>query len=191
MPETLFKKVRSAVKNWWMHLLIGILFIIMGIWVISTPIASYLSLSIFFSVLMFVSGLFELIFAISNAKNIEGWGWYLTAAIIDFVIGVILISYPGITAAILPFFVAFWVMFKGFSAIGVALEMRHYKAGMWGWMLFFGIIAIIFAFMIIDNPAIGGLSIVYLTAFAFFSIGIFRIALALKLRSLHKFLMDS
>jgi uncharacterized membrane protein HdeD (DUF308 family) len=186
MAETLLKTVRSAVKNWWMHLLIGILFIIMGVWVMSTPIASYLTLAIFFSVLMFLSGLFELVFAISNARNIDGWGWYLVAAIIDFIVGVILISYPGITITILPFFVAFWVMFKGFSAIGVAIEMRHYRAGSWGWMLFFGNIAIIFAIMIIDNPAIGGLSIVYLTAFAFFSIGVFRIALALKLRSLHK-----
>jgi len=188
MPETLFKKVKSAIKNWWVHLLLGVLFIIMGIWVMSTPISSYLSLSIFFSVLMFISGLSELIFAISNSRNIDGWGWYLTAAIIDFVVGVILISDPAITAVILPYFVAFWIMFKGFSAIGVAIEMRHYKVGVWGWMLFFGIVAIIFAFMIIDNPAIGGLSIVYLTAFAFFSIGIFRIALALKLKGLHKFL---
>jgi uncharacterized membrane protein HdeD (DUF308 family) len=186
MAQTLFKTVKTAVKNWWVHLLVGILFIIMGIWVFSTPIASYITLSIFFSILMFISGLFELIFAISNAKNIDSWGWYLTAAIIDFIVGIILISYPGITITILPFFVAFWVMFKGFSAIGVAIEMRHYRVGSWGLMLLFGIIAIIFAIMIIDNPAIGGFSIVYLTALAFFSIGIFRIALALKLRSLHK-----
>lgn len=164
----------------------GVLFIIMGIWVMSTPIASYITLSIFFSVLMFISGLFELIFAISNRKNIDGWGWYLTAAIIDFIIGVVLISYPSITITILPFFVAFWIMFKGFSAIGVAIDMRHYKTGSWGLMLFFGIIAIIFAILIIDNPLLGGLSIVYLTTFALFSIGIFRIALAFKLRSLHK-----
>lgn len=190
MPEALFKKVKSAVKNWWVHLLMGVLFIIMGIWIWSTPVSSYLALSVFFSVLMFISGLFELIFAISNAKNIDGWGWYLTAAVIDFIIGIILISYPGITATILPFFVAFWVMFKGFSAIGVAIEMKQHKVSAWGWMLFFGIIAIIFAIMIIDNPLIGGLSIVYLTAFAFFSIGIFRIALAFKLRSLHKFLTE-
>jgi uncharacterized membrane protein HdeD (DUF308 family) len=186
MQETLFKTVRSAIKNWWVHVLLGILLLIMGAWVMATPISSYITLSIFFSVLMFISGLAELVFAISNAKNIDGWGWYLTAAIIDFVVGVILISYPGITITILPFFVAFWVLFKGFSAIGVAIEMRHYKVGSWGMMLFFGIIAIIFAIMIIDNPLIGGLSIVYLTAFAFFSIGIFRIALGLKLRNLHK-----
>lgn len=186
MAETFFKTVKTAIKNWWVHLLLGVLFIIMGIWVISTPISSYITLSIFFSVLMFLSGLFELIFAVGNTKNIDGWGWYLTAAIIDFIIGIILISYPGITIAVLPFFVAFWVMFKGFSAIGVAIEMKHYKVGSWGWMLFMGIVAIILAIMIIDNPVLGGLSIVYLTAFAFFSIGIFRIALGIKLRGLHK-----
>ena len=70
----LIKTVRSAIKNWWVHLLLGILLIIMGAWVMTTPISSYITLSIFFSVLMFISGLTELIFAISNAKNIDGWG---------------------------------------------------------------------------------------------------------------------
>ncbi|MFT4152273.1 HdeD family acid-resistance protein [Parafilimonas sp.] len=190
MPETFFKTVKSAIKNWWVHLLIGILFIIMGIWVISTPVSSYISLSIFFSVLMFISGLFELVFAIANAKNIDGWGWYLTAAAIDFIVGIILISYPSVTITILPFFVAFWIMFKGISAIGVSIEMKSYNVSSWGWMLFMGIVAIIFAIMIIDNPLIGGLSIVYLTALAFFCIGIFRITLGLKLRSLHKRLQE-
>ena len=34
----LIETVRSAIKNWWVHLLLGILLIIMGAWVMTTPI---------------------------------------------------------------------------------------------------------------------------------------------------------
>jgi len=186
MPEALFKTLKVAVKNWWIHLLAGILFIIVGCWVISTPISSYVGLSILFSVIMFASGLSELIFVSANSKNLDGWGWYLAAAIFDFLIGLVLVAYPGLTMSVLPLLVAFWLMFKGFSAIGISLDLRHYKVSIWGWLLLAGIIAVLFAFLILMNPAIGGLSIVLTTGLAFISIGVFRIMLALRLRRLHE-----
>ena len=186
MTQSIFKTVKTSVKNWWVHLLIGILFVIMGFWVMFTPLASYIGLSIFFSVIIFISGLVEIIFAVSNRDQIDGWGWFLAAAIFDFLFGIILISYPGITITILPILLAFWLMFKGFSAIGTSIDLKHYKVSAWGWLLFVGIACILFAVLIIANPLIGGLSIVYMTAFAFISIGIFRIMLSLKLRKMHQ-----
>jgi len=185
MNQTLLKTVKNSVKNWWVYLLTGIFFVIMSIWVMLTPLSSYIGLSVFFSILMFLSGLAELMFVASNSKEIDGWGWYLAAAIIDFLIGLILLIYPSITMTILPLLVAFWIMFKGFAAVGISLDLRNYKANGWGWLLFAGIVAILFAFLIIANPVIGGVSIVYATSLALLCIGIFRIGLALRLRKLH------
>lgn len=185
---TLAQKITTAVKNWWLSVLIGVLFIVMGIWVLATPVSSFISLSIFFGVLMFISGLTEVIFALANRDEIDNWGWYFAGALIDFLLGIVLVAYPGITMTILPLLLGFWLMFKGFSAIGISLDMRRYKGSMWGWLFFGGLLAVLFSFLIIANPIIGGISIVYMIALALVTIGIVRIALGLRLRSLHNFI---
>jgi len=48
------ESVLSAVKHWWVSLLLGIVFVAAGIWVAMTPLSSYVALSIFFSAAIFV-----------------------------------------------------------------------------------------------------------------------------------------
>ncbi|CAB1276172.1 HdeD family acid-resistance protein [Candidatus Nitrosacidococcus tergens] len=184
--EKITKKTEETytIKNWWTHLVVGILFIIGGFWVLKTPMASYLALSVFFSVMMFVSGISGISFALSNKNKIHGWGWHLAGGIIDFILGIILIIYPQITMIILPILFAFWVMFRGFWAIGVAIELQKFKVRYWWISLILGILSLILSFILIDNPLFAGISIIFLTAFTFFSFGLTQIFLAFDLRSL-------
>jgi uncharacterized membrane protein HdeD (DUF308 family) len=87
--------------------------------------------------------------------------------------------------AVIPFIVAFWFMFRGFSAIGFSIDLSRYGVKGWGWYLVFGILAILCSMAIIWQPAVGALSVVYIIAFAFMFIGVFRIMLAFDLKSLH------
>ena len=54
--KTFIDKMDYAVKNWWLSLLVGLLYIIVAIYLMFAPLASYVALSILFSVSMFVSG---------------------------------------------------------------------------------------------------------------------------------------
>ena len=85
--KTFIDKMDYAVKNWWLSLLVGLLYIIVAIYLMFAPLASYVALSILFSVSMFVSGLFEIAFALANKKGISSWGWYLAGGIIDLILG--------------------------------------------------------------------------------------------------------
>lgn len=172
------------IKNWWLLLLLGIAFILVGIWTIRTPLVSYLSLAIIFASFMFVSGIFSLIFSIANRKEIDDWGWHLAGAMFDFIIGAILFFYPAITMALLPFMVAFYFLFKGFATFGFAHDMRRYGDKGWGWLVFSGLLSTVFAIIILFNPSLGGLTIVVFTAFAFFSLGFFNLVLAFSLKRL-------
>ena len=67
--KTFIDKMDYAVKNWWLSLLVGLLYIIVAIYLMFAPLASYVALSILFSVSMFVSGLFEIAFALANKKG--------------------------------------------------------------------------------------------------------------------------
>jgi len=184
--RTFTDKVNSAVKNWWVSLLLGILYIALAIFLLMNPMATYVTLSILFSAFMFVSGIFEIIFAVNNKDNISSWGWYLAGGILDLLIGILLIAIPGLSMEVLPFILAFWLMFRGFTGIGVAIDMRRYGVTNWGWVVFLSIIAILFAVGIIWMPAIGALSFVFIAAYAFIAFGIFRIMLAFELKNLHK-----
>ena len=182
MATTIISSAQSAVKNWWISLLLGILYIIAGVWVFQTPLASYVSLSIIFSIFIFVSGISQIIFSISNKNDIDGWGWYLAGGILDLIIGILLISHPLMTMTILPFYVGFWLLFQGFLVIGLSFQFKSADVPNWGWLLFLGIMTLLFSFLLLANPIFAGLSIIYMTAFAFISAGISRIFLAIGLK---------
>lgn len=184
--RTFKDQIYSTIKNWWVSLVLGILYIALAIFLLLNPLATYITLSILFAAFMFISGIFEIIFAVNNKDNISSWGWYLAGGIIDLLIGIMLIAIPGLSMEVLPFILAFWLMFRGFSGVGTAMDMRRYGTRNWGWVLFIAIVAVLFAIAILWVPAAGALSFVFITAYAFMAFGIFRIVLAFEMRNLYK-----
>jgi len=184
--NTIKENLIYAVKNWWISLLVGALFVIAGIMIMFTPISSYITLSILFSMFLIIAGVLEVVFAIRNKNNLSGWAWYLAGGIIDLVIGIYLIVNPAVSMAVLPYILAFWLIFRGISIIGYSLDLKKYNVKGWGWYLFFGILAILCAIAIFWQPGVGALSIVYLVAFTMLFIGVFRIVLAFELKSIGK-----
>jgi len=67
--KTINNPLGYAVKNWWLSLLLGILYVLAGICVLFTPIASYIAISILFSISLIVGGIFEIVFAMNNKKR--------------------------------------------------------------------------------------------------------------------------
>ncbi len=184
MSPTIFKKIKEAVKYWWLLLLTGLILVAVGILVFASPATAYLSLSILFGASILIIGFFETVFAISARRSLEGWGWTLASGLLDIAIGSYLLMYPAVTMAILPFVLGFWLLFRGFSAIGFSLDIKSYGDSNWGWFLLFAIGIIFFAFMILAVPAFGVANIIVWTGLAFIVAGVFRIFIALKLRKL-------
>lgn len=89
-----------------------------------SPFSGYEALSILFSVSMLVSGLLEISFAVSNRQRVSSWGWYLAGGIIDMILGFYLIAYPLLSMEVIPFIIAFWLMFRGFSSAGYAMDLK-------------------------------------------------------------------
>ena len=109
--ETVFNEIQHSVKNWWTSLLLGIVYIIVALWLMFSPVSTYVALSIIFSVSMLISGILEIIFAFSNRKGVPSWGWYIVGGLIDLVLGIYLIAYPMVSMEVIPFIIAFWLMF--------------------------------------------------------------------------------
>lgn len=128
-----------AVKNWWMSLLLGLLYIAVALCLLFAPVSSYVALSVIFSISILVSGILEIFFAAGNKKTISSWGWYLAGGIIDLLIGIYLVFYPLVSMELIPFIVAFWLMFRGFTLCGYSTDLKRYGTKDWDgiWCLAF------------------------------------------------------
>lgn len=122
----------------------------------------------------------------SNRKGVPSWGWYIVGGLIDLVLGIYLIAYPMVSMEVIPFIIAFWLMFRGFSSTGYSIDLKRYGTRDWGWYMAFGILAILCSLLILWQPAIGALYAVYMISFAFLIIGLFRVMLSFELKNLHK-----
>ena len=129
--KTFIDKMDYAVKNWWLSLLVGLLYIIVAIYLMFAPLASYVALSILFSVSMFVSGLFEIAFALANKKGISSWGWYLAGGIIDLILGILailcsigVIWQPALGAFTLVYMIAYALLIIGIFRVMLSFELK-------------------------------------------------------------------
>ena len=102
------------------------------------------------------------------------------------ILGIYLIAYPMVSMEVIPFIIAFWLMFRGFSSTGYSIDLKRYGTRDWGWYMAFGILAIICSLLILWQPAIGALYAVYMISFTFLIIGLFRVMLSFELKNLHK-----
>lgn len=182
MSPTLLKTVKNAVNHWYIPLIVGILFILCSIYVFKTPVESYLSLSLLFSFAFLIAGIMEIVFSISNRKEIDNWGWLLFSGILSLILGVILISNPALSVILLPIYVGFGLMFRSVSAMSTSFELKSYGITDWIGMFLLGLAGLIFSIIMIWNPVLGGISIVYWTALSLLSLGIFGIYYSFQLR---------
>jgi uncharacterized membrane protein HdeD (DUF308 family) len=179
-------QIKALARNWYLELIIGIIFVAVGVWVFFTPLSSYLALSVFFAITFLLTGVMKTIFAFSSRKNVEGWGWSFAGGIIETLIGVLLVSKPLLSMAVLPFYVGFALLFRSSLAIGLSFELSRLRTPDWGWLLFFGILGLILAFIMLFDSAFAGLTIVAYTAMAFISTGIFQVFLSFRLKKLNE-----
>lgn len=191
MKSTLLEAVRSTVKFWWVSLLVGILALIVGIWSLTDPLTTLGALTIFFVASLFVSGVFDITFAISNRKILDGWGWTLTLGIISVIFSIVLLSRPIESLLVLVALAGFWVMFTSVASITGAVEMQRLGFRDWGWLLAFGILGVILSFLMIINPAFTSSMIVAIFAASMIFYGFVRIFYSFKLRKINKYIKEA
>lgn len=181
----ILKKVKNSVKHWYIPLIIGLIFIALGIWTFMSPAESFLSLTILFIWAFIVGGIFEIFFAVTNKEELDHWGWELASGILTLAIGIIMALNPAISLVTLPFYVGFVIMFRSIMAISSSIELKKYGVLDWGNLMAMGILGLILSFILLWNPMLAGLSIVVWTGMALIIIGGYAIYFATKLKKLH------
>ena len=182
MTQTVLKGAVKAVKNWWLLALLGIGLILLGFWVFRNPGGTLLGLATFFSIMLFISSISSILFAISNRETMHGWGRNLAGGVLELMIAIVLLRHPGLAGLALNFILGFWIMFRGTQLISMSFEMRNYGLTKWGWVFAGGLLASIFAFCILVDPLAGAVTIAVWAGLSLIMAGIFNIFVAMTLR---------
>lgn len=183
IPE---KQLAKAVKNWWIHLIIGGIFVGVGLQIWQTPEASYYSLSRLFATILPIVGIAQIYYSVSNRKLLVGWSWYLSNGTFDLIVGFILLSKSIISPELLPYFIGLWLTLKGINGVSLAIDIKEYGVKIWWWMLVAYIIIGVLGVFVVINPIASFASLALLTSGAFVFLGLAMIGSAMHIRQLHK-----
>lgn len=185
--ENVFEKTKLPIKNWWVMLISGILLFALGVVVFFFPGESYLTLAIWFGVLMLAGGIAELIVALSNRSFFINRGWTIASGVINILLGIILCCNPSISALMLPLLLGFWMMNYSFIMIGFGGDLSGLHIAGSGWTIAGGILLMLLSFCIIFFPVRLGIPfVVILIGISLIITGIMLYAMSLKLRNIHK-----
>jgi len=187
MKPFFISPLSKALKFWYVPLLVGLLFIGAAIAAFVSPASSYLALAMLFSLGFMFSGIFEIIFSVANRNQLDNWGWFLVFGIATFVIGVLLLTNPILSMAVLALYVGFIILFRSISTLSFALDIKKYGSPGWGWLLALGILGTVFSIILIWNPVFAGMTIIFWTGMAFLLSGAFGIFFSIQLRKLHQY----
>ena len=114
-------------RGFWMHLLGGILYVVLGFFLIQRPLAAAALFTLMLAAAFFVGGLFRIIFALS--ERFCGWVWVLLNGIVTLVLGCLIWQeWPETAFWVIGLFVGIDMLMAGWSLVITALAVRGVAA---------------------------------------------------------------
>lgn len=106
-----------------LHLLIAILFGLVGVLMVARPVISAEALTFVMSLFFLLSGLYQLIVALWT--HLPGWGWHALNGIIAAVMGVLILAqWPVSGLWVIGLFVGIDLIFYGWAWVALALDLH-------------------------------------------------------------------
>ena len=156
----LIERSKQAVRYWWLMLLIGIALFVLGILVFVYPAQSYVSMAVLFGWVILAAGILEVVLSASSDHFVTGRGWMLAGGVIQIILGLILVFNVALSAVTLPIVLGFWLLFRGFSTIGLGGDMRAMGISGAGWTIVGGVLLLLCALWMLFQPLVFGTAFV-------------------------------
>jgi uncharacterized membrane protein HdeD (DUF308 family) len=168
-------------KHWWQIALRGFLALIFGILVLAWPGVALAILAIIFGAYVFVDGIFTLVAAVNYKAGAGRRTWLFIRGIAGIVVGLITFFWPAITALALVIIIAAWALVTGVMELIFAFKANQDSAIRWMFAIS-GILSLILGALMLAQPIIGALVIVWVIGAYAVLAGILLIILGFRLR---------
>jgi uncharacterized membrane protein HdeD (DUF308 family) len=121
--ELLIASMRSRWR--WAHVLMAILFLFAACWSFASPFGAFWALAAIFGLLLIFRGSLDLLTSISSREINPAWWLGLSAGVLEILLGfwVSQQEFPA-RALLLVLWIGFFALFRGFSDVLLAFEVR-------------------------------------------------------------------
>ena len=168
-------------RNWWALALRGLFAVVFGLLAFALPGPTLVALVILFGAYSLVDGIFALVAAVRAAEAHERWWLFVLEGIAGIAAGLITFMWPGITALVLLYLIAWWALITGIFEIAAAIRLRKEITGEWVLALG-GVASVIFGLILLFRPGTGALAVVWLIGTYALVFGLLLLLLAFRLR---------
>ena len=172
---------RLLADTWWLVALRGIAAIVFGILAFVWPKITLLTLVWLYGAYAFINGVVALVQAFTGPKEGRRTGALVFQGIISIVVGVIAFFVPGITALALLLLIAAWAIVSGIFEIVTAVRLRKVISHEW-LMIGAGILSVVFGILLMLQPAVGAVAMIWWIGGFAIVFGFLLVALAFRLR---------
>ncbi len=171
-----------VIRNWKLILVRGLISLIFGIIILSWPEATTKVIIFLFGLYVLINGIVHVAEAGVSISRKEKWGLSMVLGLLGFLIGIIVLSRPGLAFGALVFLIGVFLIVYGFMELYAAFEL---EATM-GLRLLFGISAvasIVVGVIFVLNLELGAWTVILLVGIYALFVGILRVVLAFMVRS--------
>jgi uncharacterized membrane protein HdeD (DUF308 family) len=168
-------------RNWWALALRGLFAILFGVAAFAWPSLTLAALVILFGAYALVDGVFALIAAVRAAEAHERWWLFVLEGLAGIIVGIITFVWPGITALVLLYLIAWWALVTGVLEIAAAIRLRRVIRREWTLVLG-GLASVIFGLLLLYRPGAGALAVIWLIGIYALVFGVLFLMLGFRLR---------
>lgn len=167
MTQDVQGRVAAVLRSvWWLPVLRGVLMIVLGLLLLVEPLGTLVALVWVFGVFAVVDGAVVLLQALL-ARGRPGFGWLVAEGLVSIGFGALIMLWPDVTALVLFYLLALWVLVLGVTAVIVAVTQYRARDLAWSGTLVFGLVGFLFGLLLAIKPQ--GTVDVILTVYGLFA----------------------
>jgi len=166
---------------WWILGIRGLLAVLFGLAAIVWPRLTLLVLVLLFGAYALVDGVIAVVVSLQVRRVFTRWWVLLLEGLVGIIAGLLTFLWPGITALVLLYVIAFWAIVTGVFEIAAALSGWLPVAQEWSLALA-GVLSVLLGVLLVILPGVGLLSLVWLIGVYALVFGVLLLIRAFQLR---------
>jgi uncharacterized membrane protein HdeD (DUF308 family) len=172
--------VDALARHWWVVALRGLAAVLFGVLAFVWPGMTLAVLVLLFGAYALVDGILAIVVAVRGDTDhrlfigLEG--------VVGVLAGLGTFVFPGLTALVLLYIIAFWALVTGVLEVVAAVRLRRVIPNEWG-LILGGILSVIFGIVLVVSPGAGALAVVFVIGAYAVLFGVTLLMLSWRLRS--------